>query len=239
MLQHPNELAGDPDKIEAIEKASLRMVAQGLFDYAKHAQDIFAREKDKPADIAEDITREALDNLGMSKITDRLFGKIDYKRARYVFHPEYSVKQALFVDSKAERVAAQGTATIQMSQTSMHVRQIRAGREYNVAGALPQFIETEEHRYLTTTVFAKYNYDVAVEDTKFLDSITVIALPNGALQQRYNPHSRDGIWRAGRDAPTLGEDFRVRVHLHSLRQKARWRVQRVRVSPTPEFIWEG
>jgi hypothetical protein len=65
--------------------------------------------------------------MGVSRIDERLFGKIDYKRARYYFRPDFAVRQALLVDSKAEKVEGQGTATLQTTQTSMRIRQIRAG----------------------------------------------------------------------------------------------------------------
>ena len=135
MLIDPDELADDLDRLEAIEKASLRMVMQAVFDFLPSAINIFQNEKDLVQDIGEDITREAMDRMGMAKIEDRLFGKIDYKRARYVFHPEYALRQALFVDSKAEKTEGQRTATIQTAQTSLRIRQFRAGaatdlREY-------------------------------------------------------------------------------------------------------------
>ena len=34
----------------------------------------------------------------------------------------------------------------------------------------------------------------------------------------------DTIWKVGRDAPTLGEDFRVRLDYARLAAKATWRV---------------
>ena len=52
----------------------------------------------------------------MPTIPVRLFGKIDYKRATYLFQPEYAVRQALFVDSKAEKIDGVRTA---ITQTSM------------------------------------------------------------------------------------------------------------------------
>ncbi len=103
MVIDPYSLQDNLDRLEEIEKASLRLVVQALYDYRQVAAEIFQREADLVADIGEDITREALDRLGMARIDQRLFGKIDYKRARYLFHPEYAVKQALFVDSKAEK----------------------------------------------------------------------------------------------------------------------------------------
>ena len=64
-----------------------------------------------------------MDRMGTSVIPVRLFGKIDYKRARYVFHPEHSIRQALFVDSKAEKTEGARTITIQTAQTSMRIKQ--------------------------------------------------------------------------------------------------------------------
>ena len=99
MLIDPQQLRHNLDRLEEIEKASLRSVMQAIYEYRDVAVEIFREEGDLVADIGEDITREALDRLGTSKIDQRLFGKVDYKRARYLFHPEYAVKQALFVDS--------------------------------------------------------------------------------------------------------------------------------------------
>jgi len=137
MLLDPIKLSKKPDRLEEIERASLRLVAQAIYDYRVTALEIFREESDLVADIGEDITREALDGLGMSRIDQRLFGKMDYKRARYLFHPDYAIKQALFVDSKAEKVSGQGTATLQTSQFSMTVRQVRSGKEISVSGKLP------------------------------------------------------------------------------------------------------
>lgn len=58
-----------------------------------------------------------------------------------------------------------------------------------------------------------------------LKEVKIMAIPNGKLQDRYNLTVDDGIWLAGRNAPTRGEDFRVRVSLAKLKQKALWRVQ--------------
>ena len=127
MLIRPSDLRDNLPRREEIEKASLRLVVQAILDFRDDAIAIFREESDSVADIGEDITREALDRMGMSKIDQRLFGKMDYKRARYLFHPEYAIKQALFVDSKAEKISGQGTATLQTSQISMTVKQIRSG----------------------------------------------------------------------------------------------------------------
>jgi hypothetical protein len=114
------ERAGGLEILEEIEKASLRMVTQAMVSFAKEARTIFAAEPDKPQDIAEDITREAMDTIGVSRIPARLFGTMDYKRARYVFHPTYAVRQALLVDSKAEKRDAQHGHTTGFSDVDAH-----------------------------------------------------------------------------------------------------------------------
>lgn len=58
-LINPNDLLNDLDRLEAIEKTSLRLVVQALYDYRSEAAVIFRAESDQVADIGEDITREA------------------------------------------------------------------------------------------------------------------------------------------------------------------------------------
>jgi hypothetical protein len=237
MLINPQELSQNHDRLEEIEKVSLRLVTQAIYDYRILAQEIFREESDLVADIGEDITREAVERLGMPKIDQRLFGKVDYKRACYLFHPDYALKQALFVDSKAEKVSGQGTATLQISQLSMVVRQIRFNRNVEVTGKLPTILTLKGESYLTTTLFVKYNYEEQ-NGTNLLKSITVAAVPNGMLQERYNPSTQDTIWIAGRNAPTLGEEFRVRLSFSRLKQKAKWRVQKISLLPDG-FHWDS
>ena len=134
------EILHDRKNLEAVEQAAFRLVVQALRDYILQAEDIFRREQDEPDDIAEDVTREALDALGMSRIPNRLFGKMDYKRAGYVFLPERTAEVALLVDSKAEKGG--GTMTIQTSQTSLVIRQIRQGEAVEEPGKLPQIMES-------------------------------------------------------------------------------------------------
>ena len=230
-------LSSNPHLVESIEKATLRLVVQAVYDFHETAREIFVGERDLVADIGEDITREALDKLGTSIIPARLFGKIDYKRARYVFHPEYSVRQALFVDSKAEKIAGKGTATIQLAQTSMRVRQNRSGQTIDEPGSLPTVFESQGNPFLTTTIFVKYNYDSNDEVNKLV-SVTLVCLPNGILQDRYNPSADDSFWRAGRNAPSLGEAFRVRIGISHLKAKANWRVQVIKLDPALAYSWD-
>ena len=50
---------------------------------------------------------------------------------------------------------------------------------------------------------------------------------HGELQSKYNPNEDKSFWRAGRNAPTLGEEFRVRVKLSALKDFANWRVVKI------------
>ena len=238
MTLDPDKLQTDLDLLEDVEKATLRLVVQGVLDFLDTAVQIFREEQDLVADIGEDITREALDRLGTSAIPVRLFGKIDYKRARYLFHPGYSIKQALFVDSKAEKTEGENTATIQTAQTSLEIRQRRQDKVVTEPGGLPKILARDGDRFLTTTVFVKYNYTELPKAKYRLMSITIACLPNGMLQGRYNPHPDDSFWLAGRNAPSRGEAFRVRIGLRHLKAKANWRVQRVPVTPPEPFRWD-
>lgn len=239
MILDPNALAQNVDIIEQTEKATLRMVAQAVYDFRDEALDFFIHAPDLVADIGEDITREAMDRMGTSVIQARLFGKIDYKRARYVFHPDYSIRQALFIDSKAEKSQGAATVTIQTSQTSMRIRQFRAGVAIDEPGTLPPILQIQDADYLVTTVFVKYNYRESEDaSSKTLESVSISCLPNGMLQGIYNPSPERTFWLAGRNAPSRGESFRARVSLARLKRAARWRVQRVSLDPETPFAWD-
>ncbi len=239
MTLDPAELPDNLDVLESIEKATLRLVVQAMYSFAGEAADIFRNERDDVQDIAEDVTRESMDRIGTSVIPVRLFGTIDYKRARYLFSPDFSLRQALFVDSKAEKVEGARTVTIQTSQTSMRIRQMRAGAEVDEAGEVPTvYLDRDGISYLTTTVFVKYNYLEIADRQNQLESISITCLPNGMLQDRYNPDAQNTFWMAGRNAPTRGEDFRVRIGLPRLKALANWRVQLIQVEPDIAFAWE-
>ena len=240
MTLSAHELRTDLDVVEQVEKATLRMVVQAIYDFRADAIEIFAGESDLVGDIGEDITREALDRQGMPTIPVRLFGKIDYKRATYLFQPEYSVRQALFVDSKAEKIEGARTATIQTSQTSMRIRHVRQQQPVDVPGDMDTIATVRGDEFLTTTVFVKYNYSTSTagDPLNRLESISVLCLPNGLLQDRYNPTPSDTVWLAGRNAPTRGEAFRVRIGLAALKAKANWRVQTISADPTLPFSWD-
>lgn len=209
---------------EAVEQACLRLVARAMRDYCQQASENFKREADEPVDIAEDTTREALDLLGASRIPIRLYGKVDYKRAAVIFLPNREIEVALFIDSKAEK--SRSTATIQMSQTSMEIRQVRGGVTLAKKGELPVSVERDGKDLQTITIIVKYVYEDQSEG-KLLKEIIVACIPSGRLQDTYNPDSETTIWRAGRNAPTRGEEFRVRLSFDELVKKAAWRVARI------------
>ncbi len=221
--KEPSHLSSD--EIEEIEELTLRWIFQAVLDFGMEAHEIFLNSPDNVKYIAEDITRELLDRLPGFNVQQRIYGTVDYKRARYIILPEKTVRQALFIDSKAEK--ENRSATIQMSQTSMWVRQRRSGRAVNEKGFLPEISGYGDKHYLTTTCLVHFMYKDEA-GVHHLEEIKIAAIPSGKLQDRYNPTVDDGIWLAGRNAPTRGEDFRVRVSFDKLKQKASWRVQVIR-----------
>ena len=214
-----------PGEIERLEQTAFSVVVQALTDYREDAAIIFREETDQPQDIAEDVTREAMESMGVSGIRDRLYGKVDFKKAIYVFLPE-AHPVALMLDAKAEKPNGSRTATIQMSQTSMRVRMWRGEQAIDEPGKLDQDIERDGRLLHVVTVIAKFVYQT-YEDGHKLIRIILACIPNGKLQDKYNPDQDDTIWLVGRDAPTLGEDFRVRLNYRRLREKASWRVKEV------------
>lgn len=242
-LRDPQEFATDLNGLEEVERASLRLVCYAVHNLLPLAADEFAAIMsggsgssatslgagigDRANYLGEDLTRMAMDTIGMPRVPGaRLFGAIDYKVATIAFMPEFAVEQALFVDSKAEKDAL-NNARIQVTQTSLEIRQERAGVDIAIPGIVEPVWTSGGHTYLTTTLFVKYHY-ADVGASKGLKQITVAALPHGFLQNVYNPTARDNIWNAGPDAPSLGEKFRTRLNFNKLENKALWRIQRMR-----------
>ena len=91
------------DDIEQIEQLTMRWLFQAIVDFGVEPVIIFRKSPDAVRDVAEDVTREVLDRLAGYNIRQRVFGNVDYKRARYVILPDQVIRQALFVDSKAEK----------------------------------------------------------------------------------------------------------------------------------------
>ena len=217
------------DDIETIEELTSRWIFQAVYDFGMEAYEIFLNSPDSVKDIAEDITRELLDRLAGFNVQQRIYGTVDYKKARYVILPDQTVRQALFIDSKAEK--ENRSATIQMSQASMRVKQRRSGIEIDEKGFLPEISTYDGKNYLTTTGLIHFKYHDDNNDTHHLNEVTIAMIPNGKLQSKYNPSVDDGIWLVGRNAPSLGEDFRVRVNFSKLKAKAPWRIQTLNYNP--------
>jgi hypothetical protein len=213
------------DELERLEQTAMSLVVQALLDYRHQAVTIFQEETDSPQDIAEDLTREAMDLMGVPGLNERLYGKVDFKKAIYIFLPA-AWPVALMLDSKAEKSNGDRTATIQMSQTSMRVRMHRGGRDLDEPGGLEQVITRGGRDLHVVTIIAKYVYEESTAGQE-LRRVIVSCIPNGLLQDRYNPNANDGIWLAGRNAPTLGEDFRVRLSFERLSARSPWRVQEI------------
>lgn len=240
MLIDPNSLSQNLDRLEEIEKSSMRLTVQALYDFRGVAAEIFSQESDKAQDKAEDATREALDIIGVSKLPVRLYGKIDYKRAKYLFHPEYAIRQALFVDSKAEKSGS--TIRLQIAQTSMRIWHNRSDGTgiIDEQGTLPVVATAGSQSLLTTTIFVKYEYRDIPPSSSLrheLLRIKVAALPSGLLQSRYNPSPAIHIWAIGPNAPARGEDFRARMSFARLSARCPWRQQIIPMPPA-DFIWQ-
>ncbi|MGH8557864.1 MAG: SfiI family type II restriction endonuclease [Methylococcales bacterium] len=226
-LRDPYSLSGD--EIEEIEMQSLRALFVGACNLGFDAFEIFRQSSDNPKDIGEDTTREMMDRLGGYQLQQRILGNVDYRKAHYVILPELSLRQALFVDSKAEKGGAT-SGTLQMSQLSMRVRFMKNHLATDEPGHLQPVSSHGGKPFLTTTLLAHYTYEEA-ESGFLLKKTTLVAVPNGKLQDTYNPDAHDTIWIAGRDAPTRGEDFRVRISFRRLILKRSWRVQEVSYIP--------
>ncbi len=94
------------DRIEGIEKLTLRWMFQATMDFGMEAYEIFRQSPDEVKEVAEDVTREILDRMSGYNVPQRIFGTVDYKKARYVILPEQMLRQALFVDSRRRRTPA-------------------------------------------------------------------------------------------------------------------------------------
>lgn len=225
-------------EIEEIEKLSMRATTQALINFAPSAWDEFRNSPDDADGVAEDVTQEALRDLSGFAIRQRLYSTVDYRQARYVFQPDYMIRQALFVDSKAEKSASSGR--IQISQTSLRVLFTRGdGTIVDMAGALQPVEILNGVPYLTTTLFAHYHYEI-IDIGRFLRAILVAALPNGKLESDYVLSSADHIWNVGPDSPQRGEKQRARLSFAKLERKRSWRVQRIVFDKSGQitFSWQ-
>jgi Type II restriction enzyme SfiI len=222
-LRNPNLLSSG--EIEEIEKQSLRALFVAACNLGFDAYEIFRQSTDSAQDIGEDTTREMMDRLGGYQLQQRILGNVDYRKAHYIILPGLSLRQALFVDSKAEK-DDDTSGTLQMSQVSMRVRFNKGGIATDEKGHIEPISMHGGKPFLTTTLLVHYGYDKLAGEF-VLRKTVLAAIPNGKLQDYYNSSAEDTIWRAGRDSPKRGEDFRVRVSFPQLKLKRRWRVQEI------------
>lgn len=235
MITSPSALS--LDEIEMIEKQTLRWVTQAILDYAPDVYLEFSGSPDDADGVAEDVTQESMNRLpGFTLDRRRLYGTVDYRKARYVIFPDLITKQALFLDSKAEKSASSGR--IQINQSSIRVVFTRPdGTVVDVPGGLGTEITLADgSEYLTTTVFAHYHYR---EPPRTVKQIKIAALPNGRLEGRYIVSAADHIWNVGPDSPQRGEAQRARINFAKLKSKASWRVQTIVFDDagTPTLAW--
>jgi len=224
--------------IEEIEKLTLRMIYSAFVTYASDAKKIFALSPDVEQDIAEDITREIFNRFSGYPAEARVWSKVDFKRSQWVPLPDHMIRQSLLVDSKAEKGRVDN-ARLQVGQTSMYIKQIIQNEGREVPGTLPKCMTLDGKKFLTTTILTVYHYheekdpfyvNAVGEDQVYrkLEEIVICAIPNGLLQDFYNPTCEDSIWVVGPHSPTRGEEFRTRLSFSKLRRKAAWRIQRIR-----------
>lgn len=227
-LIDPRDLSADD--IDSIEKVSLRLAFQAIVQFAHQSWAIFRSSPDDQQDIAEDITREAMDSLAGFPIRMRLFGTLDYKRARWLPTPRGLVPQALFVDAKAEKEDTR--ARLQLSQVSMPVSyRAESGDVVELEPGLPAFMpfifEGEEIQAITTVLLAHYSYTGEATGAKQLMNCRLIALPHARLKERYCPTPEDHIWITGPHSPARQEDPRLRLSFKRLRERCPWRLQTI------------
>jgi len=103
MLINPNTLQDNLEILEAIEKASLRLVVQAIYDFRESAKEIFEFESDLVADIGEDITREALDKLGYLKLSKGFLAKLIIKKQDIYFNQTLLLNKLFLLTQKPKR----------------------------------------------------------------------------------------------------------------------------------------
>lgn len=239
--------------LEDLERATMRMVCEAIYLQLNIIAEEFQKAgsgfvdgvnelavnpegetvSDRYDYLGEDLTRFSLDSIGLSRVpAARLVGAIDYKLAHFMFMPNFAVKQALFVDSKAEK-GSLNNCRVQTTQTSLTIRQrLSTNAEIGVPGLVEKIWTTASHAFITTTIFVKYHYDTSPYPN--LKQMTIAALPHGFLQDVYNPNCDDNIWNIGPNSPARNEKFRTRLNFKKLEKVTSWRVQRIK----PNEIWK-
>src|SRR6266852_3872105 len=94
--------------------------------------------------------RRAIGRYPGFPLAARIFGVMDFKWAGYLFFPDFAIRQALLVDSRAEKT--RNVARLQISQTSLPIRQIRAGVKIGTQGS---FAPTREEAFRVRLSFRR------------------------------------------------------------------------------------
>jgi hypothetical protein len=105
----------------------------------------------------------------------------------------------------------------------------------DVRGSVPVVATLKNVPFITTRVFVKYVYGTE-DGANILKKIIVACVPNGFLQDIYNPTATNTIWVSGPNA--RGEAFRTRLSFARLKAKANWRVQSILIDPAAPFAWD-
>jgi hypothetical protein len=224
----------DTERLEEIEQGSVQIVAEAINGYSEKISNAFDSSSDfhqylheDPNDEienkAEALTEAALDQLGIVDTDPSLMTSIDHKRTRYVGGADFVAKQLLLVDSKAEKDDNR-RSRMQLTQTSMDVRQMRWGEEQDKEGDLPEIVNNCGEDILTTTILVKYVYEEAESGENSIDEVIIAGVPNGLLQDEYNPNVDDNIWDAGPN--DREQNFRTRLNFERLENENPLRVYR-------------
>jgi hypothetical protein len=80
--------------------------------------------------------------------------------------------------------------------------------------------------WISRLVIVKYVYE-DLPAGSHLKQVKIACIPSGILQDDYNPTETETIWMIGRNAPSLEEDFRVRLSFSKLEKKSAWRVIKI------------
>ncbi len=226
---------------ELLEKATLRALVQALQDYSREGRQLFettpAPSESEVIVLAEDIVQYALEVAESYPINRRFAGFIDYKRVRWLSTTFGLVPQALLVDAKASTEDTR--SSLQQSQLPMDAdfAAIVGKKQTKVhlnAGVPPHLdmtgVDDIPMAAVTTSALVHFHYRTLNQSGpryRELLAIYVMLLPHQRFKPKYNPTADLTFFGRGKDAPTLGENPRIRVYFSRLRRACPWRLQKL------------
>lgn len=233
-------------EVEALEKATLRVIVQALQEYSWEAKQIFdstqAESETEVIVLAEDILQYALEVAELYPINKRYAGFIDYKRVRWFPTPFGLIPQALLVDAKAS--TENNRDTLQRSQLPMDAEfQDTKGQVHKLsAGVLPHLdIEFDGGTTLgaiSTSILVHFYYENKTKRAgcfRDLKSIFILALPHARLKPKYNPGPQTTFFGQGKHSPARGEAARIRVYFNRFKDMCPWRFQTLTYSKPDDY----